>query len=54
MNNIIIVNTKEKTPTLSFIKNFDEVIFSTNAFIGKNGTTENKKEGDLKTPLRNV
>lgn len=54
MNNSIIVNTKEKTPTLSFIKNFDEVIFSTNAFIGKNGTTENKKEGDLKTPLRNI
>lgn len=29
----------------------DKKIFETEAFLGRNGVTTNKKEGDLKTPI---
>ena len=35
-----------------FLKDYyDKKIFETEAFLGRNGVTTNKKEGDLKTPI---
>ena len=51
-NQIIIVNNikQTKTATLTLYDDFEK-IFETDAFIGKNGTTTNKIEGDGKTPI---
>ena len=48
---IIIVNNIRETnkATLTFYDN-SKKIFETEAFIGKNGITANKVEGDGKTP----
>ncbi len=45
MNNIIYVNKTNTHYTLTYRD------FETECYIGKNGLTENKKEGDLKTPI---
>jgi L,D-peptidoglycan transpeptidase YkuD (ErfK/YbiS/YcfS/YnhG family) len=46
-NKIYLEINKNKEPVLKFSK-FN---IETNAYIGKNGVTTNKEEGDLKTPL---
>lgn len=52
MNNQIInvTNISGSKATLDFWEN-EVKIFSTKAFIGKNGITNNKREGDGKTPI---
>ncbi len=52
INTLIFVDTTEERPSLKLI-NLDnnEVLLSSNAFIGRNGVTSNKIEGDGKTPL---
>lgn len=56
MSTLIIIDTKENPIKLSVVrpansKTNNEVIFVTDALIGRNGTTYTKKEGDGKTPL---
>lgn len=55
MHYLIIIDTKERPTKLKLIKLLEnsekELIFAADAFIGRNGTTFNKKEGDGKTPL---
>ena len=51
---ILIVRTaQEEKEVLCFEKNYADwnLILKTDAFIGKNGVTSHKKEGDGKTPL---
>lgn len=50
-NQIIkVTNISGSEATLNFFDN-NVKIFTTKAFIGKNGITDNKKEGDGKTPI---
>ena len=51
MNQIIIVKTKDNSKAILELYKGKHKVFETNAFIGKNGCTVNKKEGDCKTPL---
>ena len=56
MDNVIFVNTKENPSILKFVskskdKYNSEELPITNVFVGRNGTTFSKREGDGKTPL---
>lgn len=56
INNVIVVDTKENPTILTVRKNSinafeNNIILSINAFIGRNGTTQLKQEGDGKTPI---
>ena len=49
--NKIITIEKNEVVTLELLDDNSKVILKTNAFIGKNGLTKDKKEGDKKTPI---
>lgn len=46
-----IVVKQNKIVTLELLDDNSKVILKTNAFIGENGLTKDKKEGDKKTPI---
>ena len=56
MSKVIIIDTKENSSKLNLIKILNDeegtkVLLAADVFIGRNGTTYYKKEGDGKTPL---